>query len=366
MHPRKYETNLGIMAKKSETDETTLQQLLLDWFDRERRDLPWRRTQDPYAIWVSEIMLQQTRVAAVLEPYRAFLERFPTVQSLASAEEAAVLAAWSGLGYYRRARMLHRAAQQICSSGNGHIPLSHAALLELPGIGRYTAAAIASIAYGEPVAAVDGNVERVLLRLRGWGSEDPVLHAQHLRRVQQEAARLLQPASPGDWNQAMMELGATVCLPRAPRCEACPWMAGCATRGEHDAVRRAPMRTEIRNYRWQTRHSAGAEQLLLIQRSPAQTVMPGMWELPPVPDTPGKPDKLDKPDEQNKPILQLRHAIMQVNYQITILRDEGPAPADGRWVTAEEATTMALTGLARKVMRRLGWLPTGSRGPKAR
>ena len=339
------------MAKKTVTDETDLHRLLLDWFTRERRDLPWRRTQDPYAIWVSEIMLQQTRVAAVLEPYRVFLERFPTVQALAAAEEAAVLAAWSGLGYYRRARMLHRAAQQICSSGNGHIPLSHAALLELPGVGRYTAAAIASIAYGEPVAAVDGNVERVLLRLRGWGSEDPVLHAKYLRRVQREAARLLDPVSPGEWNQAMMELGATVCLPRSPRCAACPWLAGCATRGEHETVRRAPMRTEIRNYRWQTRLADGMEQLLLIQRSQAQTVMPGMWELPPMPDSPSKHNHL------GKPILQLRHAIMQVNYRIAILRGEGPAPADGRWVTAEEAATMALTGLARKAMRRLGWLP---------
>ena len=361
MHPRGWETNLGIMAKKSVTDETTLQHLLLDWFGREQRDLPWRRTQDPYAIWVSEIMLQQTRVAAVLEPYRAFLECFPTVQALAAAEEAAVLAAWSGLGYYRRARMLHRAAQQICSSGNGQIPQSHAALLELPGIGRYTAAAIASIAYGEPVAAVDGNVERVLLRLRGWGSEDPVLHAQHLRRVHVEASRLLQPASPGDWNQAMMELGATVCLPRSPRCEACPWMAACATRGEHDAVRRVPMRTETCCYRWQTRLSAGVQQLLLIQRSQAQTVMPGMWELPQAPYMPDKPG-----GKQDKPILQLRHAIMQVNYRITIVSGDAPAPEGGRWVTAEEAATMALTGLARKVMRRLGWLPTGSRGPMAR
>jgi A/G-specific adenine glycosylase len=181
---------------------------LLAWYDAHARDLPWRKRHDPYRVWVSEIMLQQTRVAAVIEHYREFLRRFPTVQKLAAAREASVLAAWSGLGYYRRARMLHTAAKLVIRESDGKFPKTAQEWRDLPGIGRYTAAAIASIAFGEPVAVVDGNVERALQRIHQKACTGGEIWAA--------AASLLDPHRPGDFNQAMMELGATVCTPRTP------------------------------------------------------------------------------------------------------------------------------------------------------
>src|SRR5579862_7505105 len=175
---------------------------LLAWYDANARALPWRETCDPYRIWLSEVMLQQTRVAAVIAHYHKFLRRFPTVEKLAAARQASVLSAWSGLGYYRRARMLHAAAKVVARQRCGKFPATAQGLQGLPGIGRYTAAAIASIAFGEPVAVVDGNVERVLQRFLGrtLSGEDLWI----------EAETLLDQQRPGDFNQAMMELGATV------------------------------------------------------------------------------------------------------------------------------------------------------------
>jgi len=182
---------------------------LLDWFDRKQRILPWRGERDPYRILVSEVMLQQTRVAVVVERYGRFLRQFPTVEHLARAHEQTVLAAWSGLGYYRRARALRAAAKQIARLGG--FPRNAAQLAELPGVGRYTSAAVASIAFDEPVPVVDGNVQRVFERLfKGRLSGE---------QYWQTAALLLDAARPGDFNQAMMELGALVCLPARPLCE---------------------------------------------------------------------------------------------------------------------------------------------------
>src|SRR5438309_1802134 len=187
---------------------------LLEWYDGNARELPWRRDRDPYRVWLSEVMLQQTRVGAVLSHYRLFLQRFPTVRKLAAAGESSVLAVWSGLGYYRRARMLHTAAKLVVRKHQGIFPSTVAGLRELPGIGRYTAAAIASIAFNAPVAVVDGNVERVLERVFGTNLAE--------KDLWQAAEDLLSRSRPGDFNQAMMELGATVCLPRQPRCSICP------------------------------------------------------------------------------------------------------------------------------------------------
>src|ERR1035438_972075 len=172
---------------------------LLEWYERFRRDLPWRRTHDPYAIWVSEIMLQQTRVAVVVERYQAFMARFPTLLSLALAPEQEVLAAWSGLGYYRRARMMHKAPAFVADYCQGNLPRTAAELRLLPGIGAYTAAAVASIAYGERVAVVDGNVERVLCRLEGWKAGSRAGGGSQLRRkIEALAAELVCPQRPGD------------------------------------------------------------------------------------------------------------------------------------------------------------------------
>ena len=201
---------------------------LLSWFAREKRDLPWRRTRAPYRIWLSEIMLQQTRVAAVIPYYERFLEAFPNVRALARARTERVLARWAGLGYYSRARNLQRAAKEIVARHSGRFPRDYDAALALPGIGRYTAAAVLSIAYDQPHAVLDGNVARVLARI---GAVRGDLRAPATwRKLETAAQDLLARNAPGDWNQAMMELGATVCTPAIPRCTECPITKWCSAR----------------------------------------------------------------------------------------------------------------------------------------
>jgi A/G-specific adenine glycosylase len=208
---------------------------ILRWYLANRRDLPWRRSRDPYAIWVSEIMLQQTRVETVRPYYERFLDRFPTVESLARSRESAVLAAWSGLGYYRRARNLRAAASLVVREHGGRLPADVDALRSLPGVGEYTAAAIASVAFDQRTAAVDGNVIRVIARIEGLrGARDD---AALKRAVSERAAALVRGPRPGDWTQALMELGALVCLPRDPRCEICPAASACAARASGIAGR---------------------------------------------------------------------------------------------------------------------------------
>jgi len=207
---------------------TGLQRRLLAWFHTHRRDLPWRFGSDPYRIWVAEIMLQQTRIAAVLPYYGRFLENFPTIESVAAARPEKVLRLWSGLGYYSRARNLHRAAREIVASHGGKFPPTLKAALALPGIGRYTAAAVLSIAYGTPLAALDGNVARVLARL---GAVRGDVRAPHRwRQLSKTAEHLLAPHAPGDWNQALMELGERICTPQSPRCGSCPVSRFCRAR----------------------------------------------------------------------------------------------------------------------------------------
>jgi A/G-specific adenine glycosylase len=336
---------------------------LLGWYEGAQRDLPWRRSRDPYAIWVSEIMLQQTRVAVVVERYEAFMVRFPTVAALARASEQDVLALWSGLGYYRRARMLHEAAQVIVADRGGVMPETAAELRMLPGIGRYTSAAIASIAHGEPVAVVDGNVERVLCRLAGWDANGGKGSTDLRNRIEAMAARLLDPERPGDFNQAVMELGATVCLPRNPQCLVCPVSASCKTRGEHKTAPRPRIATREVAHALCVRMPPDANrsdgrpdrEVLLEQRPDAASVMPGLWELPAMHDGAGEADDVR---------MTVRHAIMQVIYIVRVcdVREEEVvartvAGGERRWVSLPEAGTMALTGLARKVLRRAHLLP---------
>ena len=201
---------------------------LLGWFWQYKRDLPWRRTKDPYRIWLSEIMLQQTRVAAVIPYYERFLERFPDIHALAAAPQEEVLRLWSGLGYYSRARNLRRAAQEIVAKHQGNFPRGEKAALALPGIGSYTAAAILSIAYGAKHAVLDGNVARVLARI--FAVQGDLRDAKRWQSLQDSANALLDPKSPSDWNQAMMELGATLCTPQSPQCLLCPVTQFCQAR----------------------------------------------------------------------------------------------------------------------------------------
>ena len=340
-----------------------LRRKLLRWYKRNRRDLPWRRNPDPYSVWVSEIMLQQTRVAAVVERYQAFLERFPSLLALALAPEQEVLAQWSGLGYYRRARMLHKAAQYVASHFDGNLPASSEELRLLPGIGAYTAAAIASIVHGEPIAVVDGNVERVLCRLEGWEAGSRKGGGAAVRRkVEERAAHLVDPVRSGDFNQALMELGATVCLPRKPHCTGCPLKRDCATRGEHKTPPRPPMMSREVAYALSVRTGRKPGQnhreVLLEQRPALLTVMPGLWELPALSD-PRVPE--------NELRMSVRHAIMQVNYYVrirTVFEDDVEAltvaAGERRWIELGAAAGMALTGLTRKVLARAHLLPAAS------
>jgi A/G-specific adenine glycosylase len=204
------------------------QKKLLGWFAEFKRDLPWRRTKDPYRIWLSEIMLQQTRVAAAIPYYLRFLEHFPNVKALAEAPGEEVLRLWAGLGYYSRARNLQKAARQIVAEHNSQFPATAEAVLALSGIGTYTAAAILSIAYGKTVAVLDGNVARVIARLGAIPGD--LRSGARWQQLQKAAEDLLAPDAPGDWNQAMMELGATVCTPRSPQCLVCPVAQSCRAR----------------------------------------------------------------------------------------------------------------------------------------
>jgi A/G-specific adenine glycosylase len=339
-----------------------LRRRLLDWYERNRRDLPWRHNRNPYSIWVSEIMLQQTRVAVVVDRYNAFLSRFPTLVALALAPEEEVLALWSGLGYYRRARMLHKAAQFVADPHQGNLPTTAAELRKLPGIGVYTAAAIASIAHNEPVAVVDGNVERVVCRLAGWDAVTRSRGTALRRRIEDYAALILDPKRPGDFNQAVMELGAMVCTPRSPQCPVCPLAAFCVTQGEHKTPPRPRMLSREVAYalsvrtsptpaskRAKARPHAGRE-VLLEQRPATETVMPGMWELPTLKES-------QVPEQDLR--MTVRHAIMQVNYYVrirTVFEDDAPeltvAAGPRRWFLLDEAAALPLTGLARKVLTR--------------
>jgi A/G-specific adenine glycosylase len=327
---------------------------LARWYRENARTLPWRGVDDAYATWLSEVMLQQTRVAAVVERYKEFLERFPTVQALANAEEAEVLALWSGLGYYRRARMLHKGAQFVVRELGGVIPQTRDELLALPGVGAYTAAAIASIAFGENVAVLDGNVERVLLRVLGEPERKTAASKTRLTQV----AQSLMPPRPGpaagDHNQAMMELGATVCLPRGPLCLQCPVVELCRTRGEHTTPERGAMKRRKVAHLLLTRKRAGKTQVLLERRSAQASLMAGMLELPPLPL---------EAAQAMEPLLKLKHAITDTNYEVEVFEAAAlkkqivAARSALLWVSLERLREMPLTGLARKVLQRTGIMP---------
>jgi A/G-specific adenine glycosylase len=330
MTPHSNDSNPG-RGKSTRNFYARLRLRLLRWYDANKRDLPWRRSRDPYRIWVSEIMLQQTRVGAVLAHYDAFLSRFPDVSALARARANSVLAAWSGLGYYRRARAMHACARELVRNHGGEFPRSREALCKLPGIGRYTSAAIASIAFGEACAVLDGNVKRVLRRLLAMTAptQEPLWSA---------AERLLSRARPGDFNQAMMELGATVCLPKLPRCPECPIAAWCATRGADSRKKNsAPQLKQEVAFRLAVRRRS----VFLVKRSNQVSVMPGMWELP----------QMRALRRSSKVLFRLRHSITNTDYLVTVMA--GPAPRDcGAWVTPHNVRRLPLTGLTRKILRR--------------
>ena len=333
---------------------------------------------DPYAVWISEIMLQQTRVETAIPYYLRFLARFPDVASLADAEEAEVLALWSGLGYYRRCRGLLAAARAIVAAG-GKLPASARELERLPGIGPYTAAAIASIAFAERVPVLDGNVERVLCRFaaRSAGQKS----RQGRSALLELAARLLDPLRPGDSNQALMELGATVCTPRAPDCPACPLGDDCKARalGAAESFPARAKRLAVKRVLQLVAYVERDRQLLLFRRSGAAGQLAGLWEFPLVErGAETAPEALLASRYSGSwvlgaPIARLRHAITTSTFDIEVRRAffraaddlvceategaDGSDHAEAGWWNIAAVGELALTGVARKVLSRAGIQP---------
>jgi len=318
--------------------------LLLAWYARAHRDLPWRRTSDPYSVWVSEIMLQQTRAQAVVPYYQRFLARFPTVEALAAAPEEEVLALWSGLGYYSRARNLLRAARAIHASGA--FPSHYAALRALPGVGDYTAAALASIAFGLPHAVVDGNVLRVVARIANDPSE---IAAPGTRaRFRAIAQSWLDPRRPGAFNQALMELGATICLPRNPLCPSCPLESHCAARAAGTA---ALLPVKLRKTELQRIEAVlllvRKGRRILLHRGPQGVArVAGFWNLP-------APE--DLPSARVGPRLgEFRHSITHHRYILTVhdaRLASVPRSPDFRWFTSADLAAVPLSTTARKALK---------------
>lgn len=320
-----------------------LRRALLAWYDRNKRDLPWRRTRDPWAIHVSEIMLQQTRVAAVLPYYQRFLARYPFPLDFATAPESDMLASWAGLGYYSRARNLQSAARSIANETA--YPRDYDAIRDLSGVGPYTAAAIASIAFGQAHAAVDGNVLRVLARVTADKAD---LRAGPTRaRLAEAAQTLLDKHRPGDFNQALMELGATVCLPRNPRCSTCPIAKYCEARAlgleSQLPVKSSPPRpTDV------------ARTLLVIQRNHAVLLrrvaadsrrLAGFWELPEAEHVPGA--------RALREIGKFRHTIVSTNHLCRVSLASVRSKAAGSmcvWTPLASLATVPLSTMARKAL----------------
>lgn len=337
---------------------------LLAWFARQRRDLPWRRTRDPYAIWVAEVMLAQTRVATVIPYYERFLARFPNVAALAAAPLDEVLKAWEGLGYYARARNLQRAGQEIVARHGGRIPDDPGAVRALPGVGAYTAAALLSIAFGRDEAALDGNAARVLSRLYAL----PEPRAEELRALAQS---LLPSGRAGDWNQALMDLGATVCTPRRPRCPACPLAQHCLAhrQGTPEQFPTPRRRRALPHYQVCAAVIEHQGRVLIAQR-PTEGLLGGLWEFPGGKQEPGESleeclrreirEELAVEIAVGAPVATVEHAY--THFRITLhafhcqlLAGEPQAigVADWRWVRPDELGRFAFSAADRKVIAAL-------------
>jgi A/G-specific adenine glycosylase len=327
---------------------------LLAWYGKHKRDLPWRRTEDPYRIWISEIMLQQTRVAAVLPYYARFLARFPDVQALAEAPEQDLLAAWAGLGYYSRARNLQKAAKNIVELGE--FPRDHSSLRELPGVGDYTAAAVSSIAFGLPHAALDGNVARVLSRL---APELGDIKSEGVRkRLRAFAEMLLDRRQPGEFNQALMELGATVCLPKRPLCERCPVRLYCEARKQglenQLPVRGARPSADQRGKKLLIIERAG--KVLFWQRPAQSSRLAEFWELP---------EHEQLPDAKVTDYAgAFRHTIVNTTYFVEVCRATvGSRPSGFQWLAKSSLGAVPVSTTAKKALAlhdRIGGVRTPS------
>ena len=328
-----------------------------------RHHLPWQGTRDPYRVWLSEVMLQQTQVATVLGHYERFLQRFPTVQDLAAAPQAEVLAQWSGLGYYSRARNLHRAAQVVVAEHGGRFPRSAQGLQALPGIGRSTAAAIAAFCFGERAAILDGNVKRVLARAFAFGGD--LANAGEIEKLWQLAESLLPATGIESYTQGLMDLGAAICLARAPRCLTCPVTEVCAARAagrpEDYPVKTRKLRRGARRHAWLLLLWRG--QVWLLQR-PQQGVWAGLWSLPEFDSAAEALAALQGLPGQPQALPAIEHALTHFDWTLQPLR--WPLPArlakthldalagrwpEGRWVALDEALTLGIPTPLRRLLQ---------------
>jgi len=352
---------------------------LVTWFESHRRDLPWRRTRDPYAIWVSEVMLQQTRVDTVVPYYERFLRRFPDPRTLAEADPEDVRAAWSGLGYYRRARQLQSAARTVVERFGGALPAEPDALAELPGFGPYTVGAVASFAFDRAVPALDGNVKRVLARLHGV--EGDLDRAATRRRLDEVARRWVEAPRPGRTNEALMELGATVCAPRNPSCSSCPLATGCRARAEGrvSAIPPPKRRPAPRRQPW-TAHCAWTEDAVFLEPRPPG-IFAGLWCLPMMEGHPEAPpsELVARAGGTKAPPEERARVEHVLSHRRLVVRVWGGAAAagapngSGRWVPLEGLAELGLPTFTAKLLqaalpaahrRRLRW--TGRRASEPR
>jgi len=333
------------MASSDRLSPSDFAARLVAWYHQGHRDLPWRRTDDPYRIWLSEIMLQQTRAQTAIGYYQRFLERFPTVEELARSQEADVLAVWSGLGYYERARNLRRAAQRIVEAGA--FPREYDAIRALPGVGEYTAAAIASIAFGLPHVVVDGNVLRVVARVENDPAD--IGSTRTRQRFREVAQQWLDEGEPGQFNQALMELGATVCLPKNPLCLLCPVASDCraaaeATVDQLPVKRRRVEPVAIEDLLLVVRKNG---RILLRQREPDARRMAGFWELP-------TRDQLPHA-RIGRRLGAFRHTITHHHYTFGVAEaSEATARRPFRWHEARQLAAIPLSTTARKALKMAG------------
>jgi A/G-specific adenine glycosylase len=365
-------------------DLTTFRKQLLGWFRQFQRDLPWRRSKDAYRVWISEIMLQQTRVAAVIPYYEKFLMRFPDVRSLAEAPQEDVLRLWSGLGYYSRARNLQKAAQQIVALHGGEFPREEEAALALSGIGPYTGAAILSIAFNAEHAVLDGNVARVIARLGAIRGD--LRESKRWQSVQKTADELLDRKSPGDWNQAMMELGAMICTPRAPQCLLCPVANFCEARKQgtpESFPEKRKKREPVQIVLAAVVLSAPSGQTLLLpppdvktETKPAAddvaTLVSRMWHFPTIAIQEDAVKelreflaeflKLKASAIRLEPLAKVRHAVTYRNVTVLPFRvviPKIPRIRGAKSIPLEEFATLPVSNLTRKIARAALARPVG-------
>lgn len=351
---------------KEQVFKKEIPQNLLQWFEKNKRDLPWRKTKDPYRIWVSEIMLQQTRVDTVIEYYNRFLGRFPTIRDLAEAEEQEVLKYWQGLGYYSRARNLHKGAKMIMEQYGGVFPNKLEKVKKIPGIGAYTSGAILSIAFNLPYPAVDGNVLRVFARI--FNIKEDIIQASTVKLIQQKVSQYMPDNRASEFTEALMELGALICVPTAPLCLTCPLFHQCEAR-QQGIQEELPIKTKKTKPRKMhmvfcvVRHN----DKILIQKNPYGNILKEMWGFP-VKEGMGKEDEktvkqiLDEIGTSSQTIEKVgtaRHIFSHMDWDMHIYQcqtsDAGLSDEQYQWVTKKDITSYPFPKVYRRVLEKIEW-----------